>query len=100
MGEIIDGKATAATIRSELTREISSWVAAGHATPGLATVLVGDDPASAVYITNKQRACAEVGIDAFDHRLSANVSHGEVASLVERLNADSTVSGILVQLPT
>jgi methylenetetrahydrofolate dehydrogenase (NADP+) / methenyltetrahydrofolate cyclohydrolase len=67
--------------------------------PGLATILVGDDPASAVYVNGKQKACAEAGIQGFDHRLPADAAEDEVIALIERLNADDDVSGILCQLP-
>jgi methylenetetrahydrofolate dehydrogenase (NADP+)/methenyltetrahydrofolate cyclohydrolase len=96
---IIDGKAVAARIREEVARGVAEFVAAhGHA-PGLATVLVGDDAASAVYVASKQRACAEAGINAFDHRPAATVSEADLTALIAQLNADPAVSGILVQLP-
>jgi methylenetetrahydrofolate dehydrogenase (NADP+)/methenyltetrahydrofolate cyclohydrolase len=96
---IIDGKAVAARIREEVAGGVAEFVAAhGHA-PGLATVLVGDDAASAVYVASKQRACAEAGINAFDHRRAATVSEDDLTALITQLNADPAVSGILVQLP-
>jgi methylenetetrahydrofolate dehydrogenase (NADP+)/methenyltetrahydrofolate cyclohydrolase len=98
--QIIDGKAIAAQVRAEVAQAVAAWVAEGHEPPGLATVLVGDDPASAVYVGGKQRATAEVGIVGFDHRLAHDSSQAEVAALVGELNADSRVSGILLQLPT
>jgi len=98
--ELIDGKAIAQQIRAEVRDEIAAWVAAGNEPPGLATVLVGDDPASAVYVGGKQRASAEVGVRGFDHRLDAATPHDEVAALLARLNADPAVNGILLQLPT
>src|SRR5918997_4520338 len=97
---IIDGKAIAQAVRSEVAADVAAWGAAGNAAPGLATVLVGDDPASAVYVGGKQRASAEVGIEAFDHRLPQNAAHQEVEALLRELNADPRVSGILLQLPT
>ena len=97
---LIDGKAIAQQVRSEIATEVAEWVGTGKPAPGLATVLVGDDPASAVYVGGKQRASAEVGIEGFDHRLAHEASHDEVASLLEQLNADERVSGILLQLPT
>ncbi len=97
---IIDGKAIAQQVRSEIATEVADWVGTGKPAPGLATVLVGDDPASAVYVGGKQRASAEVGIEGFDHRLAHEASHDEVATLLEHLNADERVSGILLQLPT
>src|SRR5881392_2947982 len=98
--EIIDGKATAAAVRAEVREEIAAWVDSGGAEPGLATVLVGDDPASAVYVSGKQKASAEVGITGFDHRLPHDTPHDEVERLIEGLNGDPRVSGILLQLPT
>jgi methylenetetrahydrofolate dehydrogenase (NADP+)/methenyltetrahydrofolate cyclohydrolase len=97
---IIDGKAIAQQVRSEVAEAVAAWVRAGHYPPGLATVLVGDDPASAVYVGGKQRASAEVGIEAFDHRLPADTSHEEVERVLRELNEDARVSGILLQLPT
>jgi methylenetetrahydrofolate dehydrogenase (NADP+) / methenyltetrahydrofolate cyclohydrolase len=98
--EIIDGKAIAQAVRAEVRDAVSAWVERGGAQPGLATVLVGDDPASAVYVGGKQKASAEVGIAGFDHRLAHDVSHDEVDRLIRELNADPRVSGILLQLPT
>jgi methylenetetrahydrofolate dehydrogenase (NADP+)/methenyltetrahydrofolate cyclohydrolase len=98
--EIIDGKAIAQEVRAEVRDEVAAWVAEGHAAPGLATVLVGDDPASAVYVGGKQRASAEVGIRGFDHRLDLDAPHADVERLLRELNADPAVSGILLQLPT
>jgi methylenetetrahydrofolate dehydrogenase (NADP+)/methenyltetrahydrofolate cyclohydrolase len=100
MAELIDGKAIAQQVRAEVRDNVAAWVAAGHDAPGLATVLVGDDPASAIYISGKQKASAEVGIRGFDHRLAADTPHDEVARLLDELNADPRVSGILLQLPT
>jgi methylenetetrahydrofolate dehydrogenase (NADP+)/methenyltetrahydrofolate cyclohydrolase len=90
----MDGKALAERIRGEVTREIAEL---GHL--GLATVLVGDDPASDVYIRLKQKAAAEAGIDARDIRLEASTSEHDVLALLDELNADDEVDGILVQLP-
>jgi methylenetetrahydrofolate dehydrogenase (NADP+)/methenyltetrahydrofolate cyclohydrolase len=90
----MDGKALAERLRGEVTREIA---ALGHV--GLATVLVGDDPASDVYIRLKQRAATEAGIDARDIRLDASTSEDEVLALVHDLNDDAEIDGILVQLP-
>jgi methylenetetrahydrofolate dehydrogenase (NADP+)/methenyltetrahydrofolate cyclohydrolase len=98
--QLIDGKEIARQVRAEVAQEVAAWVAAGHPQPGLATVLVGEDPASAVYVANKQRACAEAGVAGFDHRLPHDTPHDEVARLLAELNADARVSGILLQLPT
>src|SRR5215207_9064290 len=96
----IDGKAIAQEVRAEVRADVEAWVAAGNPPPGLATVLVGDDPASAVYIGGKQKASAEVGIEGFDHRLAQDTPHDDVHRLLQRLNDDPAVSGILLQLPT
>ena len=98
--EIIDGKAIAQQVRAEVAAEVDEWVQEGNPRPGLATVLVGDDPASAVYVGGKQRASAEVGIEGFDHRLAADATHEQVERLLGELNDDARVSGILLQLPT
>ena len=100
MAELIDGKAIAQQVRDEVRDGVAAWVAAGHEPPGLATILVGDDPASAVYVNGKQKASAEAGIRGFDHRLRADATHGEVSALLHGLNADPAVNGILLQLPT
>ena len=96
--QIIDGKAIAAAIRQEVAREAET-LAARDITPGLATVLVGDDPASKVYVSSKQKASAEVGIKVWDHPLPASTPQDELLELLDRLNSDTGVSGILVQLP-
>ncbi len=96
---IIDGKAVAARVRAGVAAQVAAMVAAGEQPPGLATVLVGDDPASAVYVGGKQRASAEVGITAYDERLPATASTEEVEAVLARLNADPAVSGMLLQLP-
>ena len=98
--ERIDGKAIAQDVRADVKRQVADWVAEGHEPPGLATVLVGDDAASALYVGNKQKASAEVGIEGFDHRLGQDTSHDEVEALLRDLAADPRVSGILLQLPT
>jgi methylenetetrahydrofolate dehydrogenase (NADP+) / methenyltetrahydrofolate cyclohydrolase len=97
--QIIDGKAIAASVREEVAEEVAKMVAAGMPKPGLATVLVGDNPASKVYVGSKQKACAQAGIESFGHTLPAAATQGEVESLVAELNADPRVNGILVQLP-
>jgi methylenetetrahydrofolate dehydrogenase (NADP+)/methenyltetrahydrofolate cyclohydrolase len=96
---IIDGKAIAARVRGEVAGEVERFTEQTGRPPGLATVLVGEDPASAVYVGGKQRACAEVGMVPFDRRLGAEVSFTEVAEELRGLNADPTVSGVLLQLP-
>jgi len=96
---IIDGKAIAARVRSGVAREVEELVAHGARTPGLATVLVGEDPASGVYVAGKQRACVEVGMTPFDERLPASASFEQVAGRLQALNVDPQVSGVLLQLP-
>jgi methylenetetrahydrofolate dehydrogenase (NADP+) / methenyltetrahydrofolate cyclohydrolase len=96
---IIDGKAIAARVRKEVAREVQAFTARAGRPPGLATVLVGEDPASAVYVGGKQRACVEVGITPFDRRLGAQASFEEVAEELRGLNEDAAVSGVLLQLP-
>lgn len=91
----MDGKALAARVRAEVAREVAEL----GRPAGLATVLVGDDPASAIYVRRKQEACREVGIEAFDHSLPAETSEEELVALVRGLNADERVTGVLVQLP-
>jgi methylenetetrahydrofolate dehydrogenase (NADP+)/methenyltetrahydrofolate cyclohydrolase len=92
---VIDGKAVAARIREEVRAEAASL----PAPPGLATILVGDDPASAVYVRMKREDSAEVGIESFHHEPGGDVSQADLAALVESLNADDRVHGILLQLP-
>ena len=96
---IIDGKAIAARVRAEVAEEVRGFVGATGRAPGLATVLVGDDPASAVYVGGKQRACAEVGMTPFDQRLPADASFEQVAEMLERAQRRRAVSGVLLQLP-
>src|SRR5215813_10883630 len=99
MAELIDGKVIAQQVRDEVREEVAAWVAAGNQPPGLATVLVGDDAASAIYVGGKQKASAEVGIRGFDHRLSAQATREEVEQLLHDLNGNPLVHGILLQLP-
>jgi methylenetetrahydrofolate dehydrogenase (NADP+)/methenyltetrahydrofolate cyclohydrolase len=96
---LLDGKATAQSIRSELKVEVAEITAAQGRAPGLAVILVGQDPASQVYVRNKERACAEVGIASFPHVLPASTTQAELEALIARLNADVLVDGILLQLP-
>jgi methylenetetrahydrofolate dehydrogenase (NADP+) / methenyltetrahydrofolate cyclohydrolase len=96
---IIDGKATAARVRARVAEDVRAFIGQTGRTPGLATVLVGEDPGSVVYVGAKQRACAEAGMTPFDHRLSADATHEQVRELLEQLNGDETVSGVLLQLP-
>jgi methylenetetrahydrofolate dehydrogenase (NADP+)/methenyltetrahydrofolate cyclohydrolase len=96
---LIDGKAIAARVRAQVAEEVAAFTAEHGRPPGLATVLVGDDPASAVYVGGKQRASAEVGMVPVDKRLAADASVEDVEAEIEALNRDPAVSGILVQLP-
>ena len=96
--DIIDGKALAAAIRQRQKKDVEELKKRGI-TPGLAVILVGDDPASATYVNNKERACGEIGIRSRVFRLPAGTPEEEVISLVESLNADADMHGILVQLP-
>ena len=96
---LIDGKAVAAALRAKLEEEVSEFVARHGRPPGLATVLVGEDPASAVYVGSKQRQCEEIGMRSFGVTLAADASEEEVLGKLQRLNADEAVSGIIVQLP-
>ena len=96
--KIIDGKGIAQEIRAELAREVAELTAQGK-TPGLHVILVGDNPASKVYVRNKQRACEEVGISSTVHRLAEETTQVELLGLIEDLNNDEKVHGILVQLP-
>jgi methylenetetrahydrofolate dehydrogenase (NADP+)/methenyltetrahydrofolate cyclohydrolase len=97
--QIIDGKALAQQIRDEVAEDIARLVATGRPRPGLATVLVGENPASKVYVSSKQKACEQVGIESFGYDLPATTSQKELEELVRQLNADARVNGILVQLP-
>ncbi|MGE9985937.1 bifunctional methylenetetrahydrofolate dehydrogenase/methenyltetrahydrofolate cyclohydrolase FolD [Desulfovibrio sp. SGI.169] len=96
---LIDGKETARVIRAELREEISAARARGRRAPGLAVVLVGADPASEVYVRNKERACAETGIVSFPYHLPAGVGQHELLALIHECNARPDVDGILLQLP-
>jgi methylenetetrahydrofolate dehydrogenase (NADP+)/methenyltetrahydrofolate cyclohydrolase len=96
---IINGKAAAAELRARLAVEVARFRAGRGRAPGLAVVLVGEDPASAVYVRNTGKATIEAGMESFEHRLPAETSETELLALVDRLNADPQVDGILVQLP-
>jgi methylenetetrahydrofolate dehydrogenase (NADP+)/methenyltetrahydrofolate cyclohydrolase len=98
MALIIDGKAIAAKVRAEVAAEVARLKERG-VQPGLAVVLVGEDPASQVYVRNKAKACRDAGLAAFDHALPAATPEAELLALIARLNADPRVDGILVQLP-
>ncbi|MGI9519120.1 MAG: bifunctional methylenetetrahydrofolate dehydrogenase/methenyltetrahydrofolate cyclohydrolase FolD [Pirellulaceae bacterium] len=96
---LLDGRATAQQIQAEIKDRVSAFVDATGTTPTLAAVLVGEDPASAVYVRNKERACRKVGVNSQLHRLDSDTSTSQLLDLVRQLNEDPSVSGILVQLP-
>jgi methylenetetrahydrofolate dehydrogenase (NADP+) / methenyltetrahydrofolate cyclohydrolase len=96
---IIDGKSFAAGLRGKIANKVSAFLATHGRVPGLAVVLVGDDPASAVYVKNKRRQTVEVGMQGFEFRRPADTSQADLIALVQSLNADPAVDGILVQLP-
>ena len=98
-GKIIDGKAFAASLRKNVSAEIAHLKKDHGLNPGLAVALVGDDPASAVYVRNKGEQTREAGMQSFEYRLPADTTEANVLSLVESLNLDNSVNGILVQLP-
>ncbi|SHF12244.1 methylenetetrahydrofolate dehydrogenase (NADP+) / methenyltetrahydrofolate cyclohydrolase [Modicisalibacter ilicicola DSM 19980] len=97
--QLIDGKAIAEKVHQQVARQVETRRLQNGRVPGLAVVLVGDDPASEVYVRNKHRACERAGIHSFRHQLPSSTSQDELEALVDRLNADPAVDGILVQLP-
>lgn len=97
--QLIDGKAIAAALRDRIALQVAGFRDAAGRAPGLAVVLVGEDPASAVYVRNKRKATLAAGMASFEYRLPADVEQGDVLALVDTLNADPAVDGILVQLP-
>ena len=99
MAKIIDGKAISAQVRAELAQETKIFEKENGFLPGLAVVIVGDDPASHVYVRNKARACDEVGFYSETHELPKETTQEELEALIDRLNADEKIHGILVQLP-
>ena len=99
MAQLIDGKAIAAAVREDVKQEVADWMAAGNRAPYLAVVLVGDDPASASYVRGKAKACAHVGIDSDTMTYESSITETELLQVIDRLNGDDKVDGILVQLP-
>ncbi|HEX9453232.1 MAG TPA: bifunctional methylenetetrahydrofolate dehydrogenase/methenyltetrahydrofolate cyclohydrolase FolD [Candidatus Binatia bacterium] len=99
MADIIDGKAVAKEVQQQIKQDVDGLDRRWGIVPGLAVVLVGDDPASHIYIRNKERACKEVGIRSFEHLLPATIPEKELLVLVHQLNKDKNVHGILLQLP-
>lgn len=96
---LIDGKSIAASLRSELRARVEQRLSEGRRAPGLAVVIVGDDPASHIYVRNKRKACSDVGIASFSYDLPSTTTQRELLSLIDTLNAREDVDGILVQLP-
>ncbi len=96
---IIDGKTIAAEIRAEIAGEITATIKQGSRQPGLAVILVGEDPASTIYVQNKRQACDEVGIKSIFHHLAAEISENKLIELINELNDDRSIDGILLQLP-
>jgi methylenetetrahydrofolate dehydrogenase (NADP+)/methenyltetrahydrofolate cyclohydrolase len=99
MARLIDGKAVAQAVREEVARDVAAYTAATGRVPGLATVLVGEDPASEVYVRNKVAACREAGMESFHEPMPVDSTQEQVEAMVDRLNADDRVDGILVQSP-
>ncbi len=99
MAKLIDGKAIAAEIRAEIAAETSEFKKRNGYAPGLAVIIVGEDPASRVYVRNKHRACTEVGFESFGYELPADTDEATLLALIDELNHDERVHGILVQLP-
>lgn len=99
MAEIIDGKLVSNTVRERIKEEIEEFVMGGGKRPGLAVVLVGDNPASKVYVRNKHKACLDVGIESYEIVMDGNTTEEELLSKIDELNLDTRVNGILVQLP-
>jgi methylenetetrahydrofolate dehydrogenase (NADP+)/methenyltetrahydrofolate cyclohydrolase len=97
--QLIDGKAVAQSVRERVAADVRARLEGGRTAPGLATILVGDDPASAVYVANKRKACAEAGIADFHQHLPASATQDEVADVIREANANPEISGILLQLP-
>lgn len=97
--KIIDGKTIAQQVRNEVAEQVKQRLAAGKRAPGLAVVLVGENPASQIYVASKRRACDEVGFISRSYDLPATTSEAELLALIDRLNADGEIDGILVQLP-
>ena len=97
--QLIDGKLIGEQVRQAVAEEVAKMTAAGKPRPGLATVLVGENPGSQAYVKSKQKACAQLGMESFGYKLASTASQAEVEELVQKLNADPKVNGILVQLP-
>ncbi|MCP0913631.1 MULTISPECIES: bifunctional methylenetetrahydrofolate dehydrogenase/methenyltetrahydrofolate cyclohydrolase FolD [Legionella] len=96
---LLDGKQVALTIRNELKENVSARIRKGYRPPGLAVILIGDDPASIIYVNNKRKACAEAGLSSFAYDLPASTKEDDLLSLIDELNHTQEIDGILVQLP-
>lgn len=97
--QLIDGKAVAETLINRVREGVDARLAAGKRAPALAVILVGDDPASGIYVNNKKRSCEKAGVRSLSYELPGNTSQEELLAIIDQLNADTTVDGILVQLP-
>src|SRR5699024_219957 len=97
--QILDGRATAKAIKAELTERVTALTGAGHPQPGLATVLVGDDPGSAAYVRGKHRDSEQIGLNSIQKQLPAETTQAELVSVIDELNADPACTGYIVQLP-
>lgn len=97
--QLIDGKLIGEQVRQTVAEEVTKMIALGHSRPGLATVLVGENPASQAYVSSKQKACAQLGMESYGYKLPATATQQEVEEQVKKLNADPKINGILVQLP-
>lgn len=97
--QLIDGKAIAQQLKSQLKEQITTYRSQGHRAPGLAVILVGEDPASGIYVRNKREACEAIGIRSFYHHLPIDTQEAALINLIHQLNQDQTVDGILLQLP-
>ena len=99
MAELISGKIVSAKVREEIAKDVASFKEKYGTAPGLAVIMVGDNPASAVYVRNKHKACLEVGMTSFEIKYDGDISESELLSKIDELNSDDRVDGILVQLP-
>ena len=99
MAEIIDGKLVSSLVREDLKGDVADFISKTGVTPGLAVILVGDDPASAVYVRNKHRGCVDVGMNSFEIKMPKETTEEELIARIDELNIDPQVHGILVQLP-
>src|SRR4051812_34043579 len=99
MALLLDGKKLAETMQAEIATEAAAFAQQYGRRPGLAAVLVGENPASQLYVRNKRRACEKVGLESWLHEIPSTVSQADLLALIQQLNADPRVSGILVQLP-